>query len=110
MYGGPIVLSRAVYPRRRGRRLLTALAGLTIITGTFTFGGVAPAATPNGGLFELDGNTATTHGSGAPDDWDRVCHEELGTDCNTTSDTSGATAVAWTTDTHGAIPPLAACS
>jgi hypothetical protein len=86
------------------------LAGITLISGMLVAGSVALASTP-AGLFELDGNATTNHaGSGLPDDWDRVCHEVLGTDCSTTDDTNGATAVSWTADTHGAIGPLAACS
>jgi hypothetical protein len=46
------------------------------------------------GKFELDGN-AVNNPAVAGDDWDNVCHQVLGTDCSTTSDTSGATAVDW---------------
>jgi hypothetical protein len=46
------------------------------------------------GAFELDGN-ATTQTS---DDWDHVCHQVIGSDCTTSSNTSGATAVSWTAD------------
>jgi hypothetical protein len=48
------------------------------------------------GAFELDGNP--TNGAAAGDDWDNVCHQVLGTDCSTSSNTSGATAVAWTAE------------
>jgi hypothetical protein len=48
------------------------------------------------GAFELDGNATTNHsGTGPPDDWDRVCHQVLGTDCSTTTNTNGANAVEW---------------
>jgi hypothetical protein len=44
-----------------------------------------PLATP----FELDGNAV----SSTSDDWDHVCHQVLGTDCSTTSNTTNSTAV-----------------
>ena len=43
------------------------------------------------GAFELDGNATST----TSDDWDKVCHEVTGSDCSTSSNTSGARAVAW---------------
>src|SRR5438093_5274007 len=43
------------------------------------------------GAFELDGNAT----SAAADDWDKVCHEVTGSNCSTSSNTSGAKAVAW---------------
>src|SRR5436309_4763657 len=43
------------------------------------------------GAFELDGNAT----SSTSDDWDKVCHEVTGTDCSTSSNTTGAKAVAW---------------
>jgi hypothetical protein len=46
------------------------------------------------GAFELDGN-ATNNPAVAGDDWDNVCHQVLGTDCSTSSNTTGATAVDW---------------
>jgi hypothetical protein len=46
------------------------------------------------GAFELDGN-ATNDSSVLGDDWDNVCHQVVGSDCSTTSDTNGATAVSW---------------
>jgi hypothetical protein len=57
------------------------------------------------GVFQLDGDaTSTLNTTGAPaatDDWDRVCHQVVGTDCGTTSNATGgggATAVAWSSD------------
>jgi hypothetical protein len=76
---------------RRRRRfllvpmLLVALAALFVVAGA--------QAVHDTGAFELDGNA--TNGAAAGDDWDNVCHEVTGTDCSTTSDTSGATAVSW---------------
>jgi hypothetical protein len=56
---------------------------------------VAPAAAVHDtGAFELDGN-AVNNPAVAGDDWDNVCHQVLGTDCSTTSNTTGATAVDW---------------
>ena len=111
MREGVIVLSRTTFKRGQGRRLLSVLASAMLLTGTLAVGSVALASTP-AGLFELEGNASSASGSGgaAPDDWDRVCHQVLGTDCSTTSDTHGATAVAWTTDTHGAVGNLGACT
>jgi hypothetical protein len=48
------------------------------------------------GAFELDGNA--TNGAAVGDDWDNVCHQVTGSDCSTTSDTNGATAVSFTTE------------
>jgi hypothetical protein len=51
-------------------------------------------------IFELDGDATTNippgH-TGLPDDADRVCHEATGGDCSTTSNTTGAGAVAFGT-------------
>jgi hypothetical protein len=45
-------------------------------------------------VFELEGN-ATNDPNVLGDDWDNVCHEVIGSDCSTTNNTSGATAVSW---------------
>jgi hypothetical protein len=105
------VISRAVYKNRQGRRLLTSLAVLALVSGTLVVGSAVVASTP-ANLFELDGNATSGSEPAAtpPDDWDRVCHEVTGADCSTSNDTNGATAVAWTTDTHGAIGPLGECT
>jgi len=66
-------------------------------------------AVHNTGYFELDGNAASTSGTGGaiPDDWDRVCYQVTGNSgCGTTSTTHqqagagsfGSNAVAWTGD------------
>jgi hypothetical protein len=52
------------------------------------------------GAFELDGNAVSSSGNTGtkPDDWDRVCHQVVGSDCGTTANTNGATGVAWSDD------------
>jgi len=67
------------------------LAALTAIPG---------AAVNSTGAFELDGNaSSSTTNAGSPDDWDRVCHQIIGSDCSTTFNTNGATAVAFGSQT-----------
>jgi len=52
------VLSRVVYRKQRGRRLLTALATLSLVTATFLAAGTVLAVNPSSqGLFELDTST-----------------------------------------------------
>ena len=47
------------------------------------------------GAFELDGNAT----SSVSDDWDKVCHKVMGTDCSTSSDSSSnATATSFTAE------------
>lgn len=62
-----------------------------IFTALHPFGAEAVHDT---GVFELDGNAT----SQLTDDWDRVCHQVTGSDCSTTSNTSGAKAVAWSAE------------
>src|SRR5258708_35101550 len=84
-------------PKSRLRRLsVVALLVLGVVVL-----GPAPAFAVNAtGAFELDGNAGTDHaGAGAPDDWDRVCHQVLGTDCSTTNNTNGATAIEFASQT-----------
>jgi hypothetical protein len=52
------MLSRVVYKKRRGRRLMTALATLTLVSATFIAAGTALAVHDLD--FQLDGNTADT--------------------------------------------------
>jgi hypothetical protein len=52
------------------------------------------------GAFELDGNAITNHTTaGAPDDWDRVCHDVTASFatplCTTAGSTNGASALEW---------------
>jgi hypothetical protein len=86
--------------RRRRRWLTTGLAVASSLAAVLALG-LAPAlAVHDTGAFELDGN-ATSSTTVAGDDWDHVCHQVLGSDCSTTSDTSafgGATAVDWVSE------------
>ena len=84
---------------RLTRRSLVIPILLTLLfTLLFPYGAVAVNAT---GAFELDGNATSTSEPAAtpPDDWDRVCHEVLGTDCSTSNNTNGATAVEFASQT-----------
>jgi hypothetical protein len=73
----------ALTPKRR--RWL--VSGLTIVgLLALAIGTATPALALDTSVFELDGNAVTDHaGTGLPDDWDRVCHSVLGTDCSTTN-------------------------
>lgn len=98
------MLSRALYRRRRGRRALTALAALALITGTVVLGSTVLAVNATG-AFELEGNAVTEGGVPGDDDADRVCYQDAINDglsaaaaqarCGTTSGTTGASAVTW---------------
>ena len=77
-----------------GRR--RALAGLTALVAALAFStyNASPSiAVHDTGSFELDGNA--TNNAAPGDDWDNVCHQVLGSDCSTSNDTTGATAVDW---------------
>jgi hypothetical protein len=82
--------------RRRRRWLIAGLAVLSSTAAVITLGVMPAMAVHDTGAFELDGNA--TNGAAAGDDWDNVCHQVLGTDCSTGSNTSGATAVSFTND------------
>jgi hypothetical protein len=77
-----------------GRIIVPLAAAITLLV-VFIGPARAGVAQLSGTVFELDGNASTTHGAGLPDDWDRVCHQKLGTDCSISSDTTGASAVAF---------------
>jgi len=79
---------------RRRRSLFGALASFLLLSLL-----IVPNAfgVHDTGAFELEGN-ATNDPAVVGDDWDNVCHQVLGSDCSTTSDTTGATAVAWTAE------------
>lgn len=77
----------------RGRRtwkLLAACSAAVLATGIAVPSALAVHDT---GAFELDGNA--TNGPAPGDDWNNVCHQVTGSDCSTTNNTTGATAVDW---------------
>jgi hypothetical protein len=76
------------------KRWLTAIIAAAGAAAAITAFGIGPAgAVHDTGAFELDGNA--TNGPAPGDDWDNVCHQILHTDCSTTNDTTGASAVDW---------------
>lgn len=92
-----MVLSRAMVKKQRGRRLVTVLAAAGLVGGILLAYSTVLAVN-NTGAFELDGNAISGNAPapfGPADDADRVCHQVLGTDCSTTSNTTGATAVTY---------------
>jgi hypothetical protein len=76
--------------RRRSRFLI---APILLVACAAMFWIAGAQAVHDTGAFELDGNA--TNGAAPGDDWDNVCHQVTGSDCSTTSDTTGATAVDW---------------
>jgi hypothetical protein len=91
-------------PGRRSRRFLKrrrTWAVLAVVSAAVLAMGIAiPAARAvhDAGVFELDGNATSSTPTGGTDDWDRVCHQVTGSDCSTTVDTTGATAVDWVSE------------
>jgi hypothetical protein len=79
---------------RRRRRLLAVPVLLVACAGLFWIGGAQ--AVHDTGAFELDGNA--TNNAVPGDDWDNVCHQVTHSDCSTTNDTTGATAVSWVSE------------
>ncbi len=77
--------------RRRSRFFVVPIL-LVACAALFWIGGAS--AVHDSGVFELDGN-ATNAAATPGDDWDNVCHQVTGSDCSTTSDTTGATSVDW---------------
>jgi hypothetical protein len=74
------------------------LLGIGVIAALVVGWQVAAFAVHDEGAFELDGNAISANAPapiGPADDWDRVCHQVLGSDCSTTSNTTGSTARAW---------------
>jgi hypothetical protein len=67
------------------------LLGIGVIAALVVGWQVAAFAVHDTGAFELDGN-ATNAAAVPGDDWDNVCHEVLGTDCSTSSNTTGSSA------------------
>jgi hypothetical protein len=71
----------------------TGIAAVLAAAAITAFGAAPAVAVHDTGAFELDGNAV--NGAAPGDDWDNVCHQVIHTDCSTTSDTTGATAVDW---------------
>ena len=79
----------------RSQQRWSLLTAAIIILSLFAGGSVL--ATHDLGVFELEGNAVDDTATG--DDWANVCHEVTdGAVCATATDTSGATAVAWTAE------------
>jgi hypothetical protein len=80
---------------RIGRRrwLNAGIVAILAAVAVTAFGAAPASAVHDTGAFELDGNAV--NGAAPGDDWDNVCHQVIHTDCSTTSDTTGATAVDW---------------
>src|SRR5215468_11198759 len=74
----------------------TSLVGVVLavlVGGVFA---ISAFAVHDTGSFELDGNAV--NGPAPGDDWDNVCHQVTGSDCSTSNNTSGATAVDWVSE------------
>jgi hypothetical protein len=80
---------RSKLKKRTWRVAVAGAAALLVMT----VGIPMALAVHDTGAFELDGNAV--NGTAPGDDWDNVCHQVTGTDCSTTSNTTGATAVDW---------------
>ncbi|HZC71123.1 MAG TPA: hypothetical protein VE442_10530 [Jatrophihabitans sp.] len=80
----------------RARRALIAVGTVIGTAAALTFLAVSASAVHDTGAFELDGNAV--NGAAPGDDWDNVCHQVLGSDCSTTSNATGATAVDWVSE------------
>src|SRR5215470_5248591 len=85
---------RGVGRRRRRRWLVAGLAVVSSTVAVLALSVVPALAVHDTGAFELDGN-ATNNLAVPGDDWDNVCHQVTGSDCSTTNNTNGATAVDW---------------
>jgi hypothetical protein len=82
-----------VFTPERMRWLKVACAVLGVLA--LMVGSATTAQALDTSVFELDGNAVTSHaGTGVPDDWDRVCHTVLGTDCSTTNN-ANTSVVEW---------------
>src|SRR5262249_9231069 len=85
---------------RRRRRFLLVPTLLVAALALMLAGGAQ--AVHDTGAFQLDGNAQTSDLGSPPstgaDDWDRVCHQVLGSDCSVGTNTTGATAVSFTND------------
>jgi hypothetical protein len=105
-----IGMARRIDPTRSWPRRWRALLSFALVaTASVVFMRTVLAVHDTGSL-QLDGNASATDLGGNPsavppvapsngiDDWDEVCHQVVGSDCSTTLNTTGATAVEWTSD------------
>jgi hypothetical protein len=103
-------MTRIIGPPRSRRRHWTFLSCLVaaLTVGVFFISGAQ--AVHDLGVFQLDGNASSTAQSTptASDDWDKVCHQVVGSDCSTSSNTTNATAVAWSNDCNNGSTTCAA--
>ena len=86
--------------RRRRRFLFVPIVAIVALALFFI---ASAQGVHDTGAFQLDGDAATATSppgitTNGVDDWDRVCHQVLGLDCSTTSNTTGAIAVSFTND------------
>jgi hypothetical protein len=88
--------TRILGPTGSKRRLRFLLAPIFIAALAAVFLVSGAQAVHDTGAFELDGNA--TNNAAPGDDWDNVCHQVTGSDCSTTNDTNGATAVSWVSE------------
>ena len=92
------IIGEAGSPQRRRFLFLPLLLAATVALFSIT----GASAVHDTAAFQLDGNAQTTDLGTPPstgaDDWDRVCHQVIGSDCGTASNTTGATAVSFTND------------
>ena len=89
---------RILGPTGSKRRKRFLLVPILLTAGLAMFWIAGAQAVHDTGSFELDGNAVSGNATPAADDWDRVCHEVTGSDCSTSSNTSGATAVDWVSE------------
>jgi hypothetical protein len=82
----------------RGGALVRALVIVFALSMLVLILGSTAGAVHNVGVFELDTDTHganATNEAAAGDDWDNVCHQVVTSDCGTSTNTTGATAVSW---------------
>src|SRR5712691_3176482 len=97
---------------RRRRRFLLVPILCTAALALFWIAGAQ--AVHDLGVFQLDGDASSATQPPPPypqavDDWDKVCHQVAGFDCSTMSNTTGATAVAWSNDCNATQPSPPTC-
>src|SRR5262245_24677908 len=97
--GPPRQWRRRILGLTKGKRRRPALLGTMALLAALTAFLVSNAlAVHDTGIFQLDGDASTSSqpfGPPAKDDWDKVCHQVLTSDCSTTENTTKATAVSW---------------